>query len=51
MFGQLTRSSGLIGFSLACYNPQKDAALRNAASLVELLREVLGTVDDRHVSS
>jgi arginase len=51
MLGQLTRSPGLIGFSLACYNPQKDAALRNAASLVELLREVLGSADDRYVSS
>jgi len=39
----LIRSEGLVGFSLACYNPQKDPQQRSAHHLVELLANVFGS--------
>jgi len=39
----LVRSEGLVGFSLACYNPQKDPGQRSAHHLVELFADVFGS--------
>ena len=39
----LVRSEGLVGFSLACYNPQKDPEQRSAQHLVEMFADVFGS--------